>query len=839
MTRRIRDDAERQLACQQLNLILDALDAGVIAVDADGRIVAWSAGAERLYGWTAEEVLGRHARAVSRPMISSESHEQFKRDLVQLGRSHLEMTVDRKDGTAREVEVSVVVIPEEPHRGVRYVGLHRDITERHRAEDALLASRLRFEEVIERVTDAFYALDREWRITYINERAARYAAQLTGEEIAREDLPGRNLFELLPPVTGTLLDDEYRRAVRDQVPVSFEFEYPGDGPWFEVTAYPSADGLSIYFREIGERKLAERRQAIVADLGLRALSGHDPEALLDEACALVGRTLGVELVGVAETLPGGGRLLLRAGVGWDEGEVGHAVGHSGGASLVGETVTSGMPVVSADVNADPRFTPSSLLRRHGVCSAASVVVAGRDEPYAAFAVFSRTPREFTPTDVGFLQAVANVVSTAMERARADQRVADVREEERSRIARDLHDEALQELGEAMTRATDPMIVRRLQTIRQQLRGAIYDLRLGGDEDRPFADRLRMLVGVHAARDGGPPVGLTRDDLPDAALGEIGTQVLRTVGEALTNVRRHAQAQRADVRAWATGGALHVEVVDDGQGFDPHRVPPPAAGRGLQGMDERIALLGGTCEVVSAPGAGTTVRIEVPLALDAPHEAGDVRVLLVEDHAAVREALAHAFEHEAGFRIIGQASSMAQARGMLQGVDVALIDLGLPDGYGADLVQELRRSSPDAQAVVLSASLDRAELARAVACGAAGALHKTARLEEVVDTVRQLRAGRTLLPVDEVVELLQYASRTRERAEQDRRAIESLTPRELEVLQALADGLDAQAAARRFHISVRTQRNHVASILSKLGVHSQLQALVFALRHDLVEIRPEA
>jgi DNA-binding NarL/FixJ family response regulator len=434
--------------------------------------------------------------------------------------------------------------------------------------------------------------------------------------------------------------------------------------------------------------------------------------------------------------------------------------------------------------------------------------------------------------------VANVVATAMDRARADQRLTAVREEERSRIARDLHDEALQTLSEAVARATDPVLVRKLETIGQQLRGAIYDLRLGGDEDRPFSDRLRMLVGVHAFREGGLRVGLSRSELPDTALGELGTQVLRAIGEALTNVRRHADARTVEVRSWASGHMLHVEVADDGRGFDTERAPPPASGRGLQGMSERLAALGGTCEIVSAPGAGTTVRLAVPLERETPHEAGDVRVLLVEDHASVREALAHAFEHEAGFRVVGQASSLAQARGMLQGVDVALIDLGLPDGYGAELVGDLRRSSPDAQAVVLSASLDRAEMARAVASGAAGALHKTARLEEVVETVRRLRAGKTLLPVDEVVELLKYAGRSREREEQDRRSIESLTPREREVLQALADGLDTQAAARRFHISVRTQRNHVASILAKLGVHSQLQALVFALRHDIVEIRRE-
>ena len=81
-----------------------------------------------------------------------------------------------------------------------------------------------------------------------------------------------------------------------------------------------------------------------------------------------------------------------------------------------------------------------------------------------------------------------------------------------------------------------------------------------------------------------------------------------------------------------------------------------------------------------------------------------------------------------------------------------------------------------------------------------------------------------------------ARREREQEHDDRQAIEQLTPREREVLQALADGLDSRAIADRLHITIRTERNHVASILRKLGVHSQLQALVFALRYGLVVIR---
>ena len=102
-------------------------------------------------------------------------------------------------------------------------------------------------------------------------------------------------------------------------------------------------------------------------------------------------------------------------------------------------------------------------------------------------------------------------------------------------------------------------------------------------------------------------------------------------------------------------------------------------------------------------------------------------------------------------------------------------------------------------------------------------------------MRRLRRGETLLPLEEVVELLRFAGRRRDEEHEAQQAIAQLTPREIEVLQALAEGLDSEGMAKKLHISLRTERNHMASILSKLGVHSQLQALVFALRHGVVEI----
>jgi DNA-binding NarL/FixJ family response regulator len=227
-------------------------------------------------------------------------------------------------------------------------------------------------------------------------------------------------------------------------------------------------------------------------------------------------------------------------------------------------------------------------------------------------------------------------------------------------------------------------------------------------------------------------------------------------------------------------------------------------------------------------------LEVPLRPAHERAAEQVRVLLVEDHTAVREAIAGMFEREPDLTVVGRAESLAEARELLHGVDVALLDLALPDGDGIALIPELRAASPGAQVLVLSANLDRAQTARAIDAGAAGALDKTADLDQVVDAIRRLRAGQALLASHEIVELLRFASHRREQEREDRQAIASLTHREREVLKALAAGLDGQTIADRLGVSIRTERNHVARILNKLGVHTQLQAVLFALRYGLID-----
>lgn len=216
-----------------------------------------------------------------------------------------------------------------------------------------------------------------------------------------------------------------------------------------------------------------------------------------------------------------------------------------------------------------------------------------------------------------------------------------------------------------------------------------------------------------------------------------------------------------------------------------------------------------------------------------------RIFLADDHASFRQALALVLDREEEFSVVGEAGSLAEAREFLkksqEGIDVAVVDLTLPDGNGEELVRQISMERPQTQTLVLSASTDPYDYAQAVEAGAAGVLHKAASIRETVNAVRRLRAGEALLSPYEIIEMLREASRGRREEEEVRRAIESLTPREREVLQALSEGLDGQEIARKLSITVETERTHMVNILKKLGVHSRLQALVFAVRHSIVDI----
>ncbi len=217
----------------------------------------------------------------------------------------------------------------------------------------------------------------------------------------------------------------------------------------------------------------------------------------------------------------------------------------------------------------------------------------------------------------------------------------------------------------------------------------------------------------------------------------------------------------------------------------------------------------------------------------------IHVLLVDDHASFRQPLAFMMEREPDFEVVAQAGSLAEGRHVLQdakAVDIAVVDLHLPDGHGVDLIRDLHAANPHAKVLTLTASLDRREHARAVEAGAEGVAHKSVGIGEIIALVRRLSRGEQLLSTTEVIELLRLVGEEREQSRAAQAALGRLTQRELEVLQSLAEGLNDKQIAERLHISSETSRTHMVNILRKLGLESRLQALVYAVRYGVVTIR---
>jgi len=216
------------------------------------------------------------------------------------------------------------------------------------------------------------------------------------------------------------------------------------------------------------------------------------------------------------------------------------------------------------------------------------------------------------------------------------------------------------------------------------------------------------------------------------------------------------------------------------------------------------------------------------------DAKPIRVLLVDDHQLLTGALAKMMADEPDIQVVGVAGTVAEAKALARDrLDVVLMDYRLPDGTGAEATRAIKARWPAARVVMLTALNDDETILESIQAGADGYLTKDRAVDEVVDAVRAAHAGETLLPRSVILGIAQRVAAARDRGS-ERRQVEPLTARELEVLRALTEGLSTPEICERLFIAPNTLRTHVQNIMGKLRVYSKLEAVAFALRHRLVE-----
>jgi DNA-binding NarL/FixJ family response regulator len=205
----------------------------------------------------------------------------------------------------------------------------------------------------------------------------------------------------------------------------------------------------------------------------------------------------------------------------------------------------------------------------------------------------------------------------------------------------------------------------------------------------------------------------------------------------------------------------------------------------------------------------------------------IRVFLVDDHEVVRQGLRFLLDAEDDIEIVGEAGTAAEAVSCIlkTAPKVAVLDVRLPDGSGVEVCREIRSNNPGIAALMLTSFSEDEALLDAVIAGAAGYVLKDVRGFDLVNQIRKVAAGRSLISGDVAQRAME---RMRRKDEQDPSKI--LTHQEQRILELIAAGLTNRQIAAQMFLSEKTVKNYVSNLLSKLGMSRRTEAAVYAVRH---------
>jgi PAS domain S-box-containing protein len=547
-----------------------------------------------------------------------------------------------------------------------YEAMKLELSQRKRAEEALATSELRYRELADSIVDIFFGMDENLRYTYWN----RASEELTG--IAAHEALGKSLHDLFPDSAQTRAAERvYREVLNSQEPRTYiqEYSLTGKDYSFEITASPSEGGLSVFVRDITERKRASEaleRHSLELEHSNRlvtSLSRVATQLQTSLEADQIMHTLGDELakldltclIGVIDKEAGETEIAYMS--------IPNALAEEAD-RLTGETsrhlrfptdqlsalrlaIREGSPVFL------DRLTATALelfpgVPRHLLAKAFELIGLGECTPAILL------PMHKTGKVEGFLgvwgpglqegdgqifSIFASQVAIALENAHLftlvqegrsrlqalAHRQVEAQELERRHIARELHDQIGQiltglKLTLEMSHHLAPKQARQnlieAQGAIDELLAKVRELSL---ELRPsMLDDLGLLPALkwHFERyssQTGVQVRFHHGGLEGERFGsEVETATYRIVQEALTNVARHADIGQVDVDISADRQAVHMRIEDAGMGFDAHHVHSSGTSGGLSGMRERAVALGGQFQLESEPGSGVQLKVSLPL-----------------------------------------------------------------------------------------------------------------------------------------------------------------------------------------------------------------------------------